>query len=202
MFIENEIPTDCEIAVYFMEYFQLSVLLGFSRGSQKYWMDEERKKACELLRRSEYERFSKTCLASIFETLRKINSIDRNHVMWNQTNKRPIVGRFGDYYHSYCDSKFTETDLFASIGLQLHGGSNYFGQDEWKQLYEMKSYPPEWVLASGILFDLNIGKSEVPLASLLNDLSIKREAQIELSNLENSDNGYLKKWARNVLQKL
>ncbi len=202
MYIEHEQPTEAELAVYFLEEFQSSILLCFSSEANLRWLNDERRIAAEKLLRSEFEKFAKLCLKSIFITLTRINSIDRTHKMWIQTNNRPTIFRVGYYFDRYCDNVLDQNNLFASIGLQLHGGSNDFGQNEWKQLFSMRYFNPIWVIASAFIHELNIGDSCLALSTLINELEIQENATKELKKLLQLDSIFLTQWSNNVLSNI
>ena len=186
MYIDNEIPTDGELAVYFLENFNSSVLLTFSSESTLRW-SEEVEKVTSLLQRTEYEKFTKLCLSSIFFVLSGINNVSRDNDLWNNTNNRPTLGRIGEYFNS---KELNETELEDLLEFDLLGELNPFRITEYYEYYGEEKIE----INGNVVFDLyflstlssKLVNDEVKVGLKLNDIEKTYNKTVEItSNLLN-----------------
>ena len=184
--IKNIIPGDEELYAYYREDHPDPALRDFDGF-------EDIEKAAQRFGCKEY-----LCKvdAIVFDGLKWMNNLDRNHPFWTGTNVRPTIYKLFDFARMIHNS---EPDNLRALWLlaveDTFTGANDFGQEWWLRLWQMGSLDVRWPIWAGLWNEMMLGFGDDLVGRLLRQMGSPPEGRDYLAEIATARNARLREWA-------
>lgn len=189
--IKNEIPSDEELYHYFLEHYSWAM-----NPDDKVWEIPELGEAFRL----GCNEWLKRATGSIFDSMRRLNRLPREHSFWNGTNKRPTVYKLPDFCKLLLDTNPRDGLALWTLATQhVLAGANDFAPELWKKLTETGNCDIASVVYAALFARVNVGIEAEDLARLLIELNVAPQARPLLEKFRESENEFIAEWSGEVL---
>ena len=134
--------------------------------------------------------------AIVWDGLKWMNNLDRNHSFWTGTNLRPTVFKLFDFVKMILDS---EPDNLRAVWLRAvedtFSGSNDFGEEWWIRLWQMGGLDVRWPIRAGLWNEMMLGFDHDGVGGLLRQMGSPPEGCVYLAEIGTATNDRLREWA-------
>jgi hypothetical protein len=113
----------------------------------------------------------------IWRALNELNALDRSHALWINTNRRPTIFKLRDFadLRLAADAE-DEFALWTQAAMDSFYGSNDFGSEYWKRLWEIGNLDICWPIRAGLWNEMMLGFGGGLMANLIVQMAAQAAA--------------------------
>src|SRR5262245_10980227 len=136
----------------------------------------------------------------IWEALNELNALDRADSFWANTNRRPTVYKLLDFARMRLDTNPEDLRaLWTFAVLDTFYGSNDFGSEYWKQLWELGDLDIHWPIRAGLWNEMMLGFGGRKIADLIIHMAARQAAWPILQEMTLANASGIRDWAQEVM---
>ena len=191
--LKNEIPSQQELRLYFLEHCPWMAAPNepefsddplFLEAQSRYGCLDFRAKVGEV----------------IWVALNELNALDRSHVLWTNTNRRPTIYKLPDFANSRLATHPEDRlALWTLAVLATFHGSNDFGSEYWKRLWKIGGLDIRWPIRAGLWHEMMLNFGGRLMADLIVDMAAQEAAWPTLEDMSHAHASEIRKWALEVM---
>lgn len=191
--LKNEIPSEQELWTYFLDH------CTWMREPHELEFPDDQD-LVEAQTRYGCREFRVKVGEVIWAALNELNALDRSHDIWTNTNHRPTVYKLPDFARMRLAANSKDPLALRTLAvLATFHGSNDFGSDYWKQLWQGGDLDIRWPIRAGFWHGLMLGFGARFMADLIIDMSAQEAAWPTLKDTSRADSPLIREWASEVM---
>jgi len=192
--LKNIIPTDEELYAYYREHRPDPV--------EKWNRDlEDCEDILEALHRFGCLEFLCKIDSIVWDGLKWMNTLDRSHPFWNDTNHRPTIYKLFNFARMILDS---EPDNLRALWLltveETFTGANEFGQKWWLRLWQMGSVDVTWPIRAGLWNEMMLNFDNDAVGYLLREMGSPPAGRDYLAEIATATDARIREWAAKQIE--
>lgn len=186
--LKNIIPAEDELHAYYREHRPDPVTL-----SRQF---EDLEDIAEAVQRFGCNEYLCKVDSIIWNGLKWMNTLDREHSFWTGTNLRPTIYKLFDFARMILDSQPNNLGALWLLAVEdTFSGSNDFGQELWLRLWERGSLDVIWPIRAGLWNEMMLGFDVDEVGRLLRQMGSPPEGRDCLAEFATAANTRLSEWA-------
>ena len=191
--LKNEIPSQQELRVYFLERCSWMTAPNDPEFSDNpHLVEAQTRYGCLDFRVKVGE--------VIWVALNELNALDRSHVLWTNTNRRPTVYKLSGFANMLLATNPEDRlALWTLAVLDTFQTSNDFGSEYWKRLWKLGGLDIRWPIRAGLWHEMMVNFGGRLMADLILDMGAQAAAWPTLEDMSHAHASAIRKWASEVM---